>query len=107
MLKAVPVLLQPPKCSDYLRSQELRLLHSMLVWSFGVAVVGALVNVALHDRRGMMILVVLAAICLVGVILSHWERPAIAGLLLCFAILTAVTAEAFYGGGIRRGGLHR
>lgn len=93
-------LLRAPHSDDYLQAQHYRLLHTMLVATFLVACVTTAVNVTLRDTRGAIILLVLAIVSLVGVFLSHRRLHTLAASVFCFAIFSAITLEAFYGGGI-------
>jgi putative nucleotidyltransferase with HDIG domain len=98
-------LLKAPESPDYLAAQRLRLLHTMLVWTFAAAVGASLVNLQLGDLAGASVLGIFSLVCAGGILLNHagYDRPA--ALVLCVGVFVAVTAEAYFGGGIHDAGI--
>lgn len=105
MWEAALELLKPPQSDDYIHAQQYRLLHTMLIWAFVAALISSVVNIALGDLRAATILVVLAAVCMAGLLLSQWQQHRLAATIFCVAIFAGVTLEAFFGGGIHDAGI--
>ena len=96
----IPDFLLPPKRADYEDAQKAALLYVMLLAALAGAVFAGIGNLSKGWTTEATSLIVLAMVCLVGLILNSRRHHQLAGFILCSALVVIMGFLLYHGAGL-------